>query len=165
MIYIPTLTSRLRYNDIQEDYVLYSPNRNLQKVVLGNKITIWDNYTFYLHERLKHNKIQTALEHYLWLIEFINNNYVEGVTLITPDVDWLPNEISDIVEKEWSLHCYNYPQLYVPDTWNSDTSKLNIVGHALREYQTNVHPKWTHCLGHKRELDNVELLTYDKFIP
>lgn len=163
MIYIPTLTSKLRYCDVDEDYVLYSPNEHLTKVVKGKKITIWDNYTFYLRMRLKNNKQERAKQHYLWLIDFIQNNYEDGITLITPDVDWLQDSLE--IEQLWKDKCSRYPQLYVPNTWQTSTDMLNIVGYAIRRNMTQTHPKWTHCLGHARDNVQTELLTYDAYSP
>ena len=125
-----------------------------------NNITIWDNYTFYFKKRYhKPDKREKAREHYLWLINFIKNNYKEGITLITPDIEWLEDK-EEILEK-WIKYCKDYPQLYVPETWES-IDNLNIVGYALRitTPQKYVHPEWNHCLGHKRDL-NCKLLTYD----
>ena len=56
MIYIPTVTSELRNNPIFADYILYSPNKNIKYFSLGSKLTIWDNYTFYLYKILRKNK-------------------------------------------------------------------------------------------------------------
>jgi hypothetical protein len=159
MIYIPTLTSKLRVK-IEDNYenVLYSPNQKLNISVKGNNLTIWDNYTFYLMKRL-HNK-KVAYNHYLWLIDFIVNNYEEGITLITPDVDWLKNGIQ--IEKLWNEKCSKYPQLYVPNSWKTSTKNLNIVGYALRKNQITInHLNWVHCLGHKRDDINSKLITYD----
>jgi hypothetical protein len=161
MIYIPTLTSKLKYETREYENILYSPNIKLNKVVLGKNITIWDNYTYYL--RFKYNKPDkhiVAKNHYLWLINFIKNNYIDGVTLITPDIEWLQDK-EEIMEK-WYNNCREYPQLYVPETWNN--LDLNIVGYALRINSPDyIHPNWNHCLRHKREL-NCKLLTYDSII-
>ena len=166
MIYIETLTTKLRtcnIEDIDRDYVLYSPHKNLNKVIMGKKITIWDNYTFYLYKRLNYqNKQSIAKDHYLWLIDFINNNWQEGITLITPDVDWLDDRLE--IETLWRDNCSKYPQLYVPNTWVSSIDDLNIVGYALRRDSKEIHNKWTHCLGHIRDNIESELLTYDASI-
>lgn len=78
---------------------------------------------------------------------------------------WL--EDRDYIEKLWLQNCKDYPQLYVPNTWQNDISKLNIVGHALtiNSKDKNYHREWTHCLGHKRSNIVYELLTYDKVVP
>lgn len=166
MIYIPTLTSKLRYT-VTEEYenVLYSPNKNITQKLKGKNITIWDNYTFYLYRRLQKNKQQTAKEHYIWLVNYIKENWEKGITLITPDVFWLQDR--DYIEKLWLQNCKDYPQLYVPNTWKNDISKLNIVGHALtiNSKDKDYHRQWTHCLGHKRNNIVCELLTYDKVVP
>ena len=165
MIYIPTLTSKLRIGlDKQYENILYSPNVNLDKVYKGSNITIWDNYTFYLRSRYhKPDKHIKARNHYLWLIDFIKNNYEEGITLITPDVEWLKDR--ELIEEQWNKECSIYPQLYVPETWKTPTDKLNIIGYALRinTPEKYIHENWNHCLKHKREL-NSKLLTYDSTI-
>ncbi len=159
MIYIPTITTKRQAN---LDNVLYSPNKNNDQIVLGKSITIWDNYTFYLYKRYrKPDKHEIAREHYLWLIDFIKDNWREGITLITPDVEWL--KYKDEITDKWNKECYSYPQLYVPNTWNN-IDKLNIIGYALRSNSSNVfHENWTHCLGHKRDI-KCRLLTYDATI-
>lgn len=157
MIYIPTLTTELRF-EIKESYdnLLYSPNKNLPIKIKGNNITIWDNHTYYLKNMLKDQ--DKAYEHYIWFIGFVKNNWEEGITVITPDVDWLKK--GEEIEDKWIQECYMYPQLYVPNTLQNP-DKLNIVGYALRRGQEDIiHENWTHCLGHKRELD-CKLLTYD----
>ena len=158
MIYIPTVTTKRR----KEVNILYSPSSRNNELVFGDNITIWDNHTFYLKNKYRgKDKYDKAFEHYLWLIEFINNNYKEGVILITPDVDWMPDKLREVIEDRWLEKCSQYPQLYVPGTYKY-FDKINIVGHALRPYHdiTYVHKKWTHCLGHARELP-CELCTYD----
>ena len=156
MIYIPTITSKVRG---EYENVLYSPNKKHPEIIMGKNITIWDNYTFYLYKRYrKPDKHEIAREHYLWLIEYIKNNWREGITLITPDVEWLKYK-NEIIDK-WNKECYSYPQLYVPNTWDN-TDKLNIIGYALRSNSPNVfHENWTHCLAHKRDI-KCKLLTYD----
>ena len=163
IIYIPTMTGKLKSNMSDMDYALYSPSSRCPIICKANKITIWDNHTFYLYKRYnKSDKHIKALNHYLWLIKFIKNNYQQGITLITPDVDWLCEEFRNIVEYEWSKHCSMYPQLYVPDTWCFNTNNLNIVGYALRSSSPLVyHPNWVHCLAHIRNDINTKLLTYD----
>ena len=80
--------------------------------------------------------------------------------LITPDVDWL--SCGPEIEKAWKKQCSEYPQLYIPNTWKSDISNLNILGYALRKESENIHhPTWTHCLGHIRNNLNSEIQTYD----
>lgn len=162
MIYIPTMTTKLRFENGEYENLLYSPNKNLTKVVLGKNITIWDNYTYYLRcKYLKEDRQSFAKAHYLWLIDFIKNNYVNGVTLITPDIEWLDDK-EEIMQK-WFNYCKDYPQLYVPETWEN-IDGLNIVGYALRTNSPNiVHPNWNHCLRHKRNLD-CNLLTYDSIV-
>ena len=163
MIYIPTLTNRLR-RGIDRDYdnILYSPNPNITKKYKAKNITIWDNYTFYLLKHLKHpNKQEIAYQHYIWFIEYVKSNWEEGITVITPDVDW-HNKQKEI-EQMWLDNCAYFPQLYVVNTWQSDIKKLNIVGYALRlnsNYEVQ-HTEWTHCLGHIRNNINSKLLTYD----
>ncbi len=161
MIYIPTVTSKLKYREVFHENILYSPNENLP-IVRKGKITIWDNYTFYLRKHLKNQ--EKAYNHYKWLIQFIKENYQEGITLITPDVDWLDR--GEEIEELWLENCKDYPQLIVPYTWREEThssSPLNIVGNALRKEQPSgwYHTEWTHCLGHKRENIPTKLLTYD----
>lgn len=161
MLYIPTVTSKI----ITEQYenILYSPNQKHPNKYKGTNITIWDNYTFYLLKRYhKPDKHEKAREHYLWFIDYIKDNYEEGITLITPDVEWL--KYRNEIEQKWLQECSQYPQLYIPETWE-DTSKLNIVGHALRvNSKTISHPDWVHCLGHTREVES-NLITYDSVLP
>lgn len=165
MIYVPTMTSKLRgkQQQINLDYILYSPNKKIQYVYLGSKITIWDNHTFYLFKRM--HDPQKAFNHYLWLINYIKQNYVDGITLITPDVDWLDENDALLIEKQWSNNCKQYPQLYIPNTWRTNTDNLNIVGNALRKETVykKINTNWVHCLAHKRpELKGkTKLLTYD----
>lgn len=162
MIYIPTSTGYLQ--DKEYEYLLYSPSQKYDKIVIGKKITIWDNHTFYLMNRLrKPNKKDIAIEHYKWFIEFIKQNWQEGVTVVTPDTDWLK---TDEIELLWLKNCKQYPQLYVPNSWINDTKDLNVVGHALRANTPNkfVHPKWTHLFAHRRDC-NSELVTYDSVNP
>jgi hypothetical protein len=163
MIYIPTITSKLRYKLDQEyDNVLYSPNPKMKQFYKAKNITIWDNHTFYLLRHLKHpNKQEIAYEHYNWFINFVKENWEEGITVITPDVDWHDKQVE--IEQKWLSECAHIPQLYVVNTWQSDVKKLNIVGHALR-LNSNFdaeHPEWTHCLGHVRDNLTSKLLTYD----
>ena len=167
MIYIPTLTYKLREN-IEEEYenVLYSPSKIKPYIYIAKNITIWDNHTFYYLKRYyKPNKQEKAFEHYLWFIDFIKTNYKEGVALITPDVDWMNEKYSKQIEELWLEKCYNYPQLYMPNSWKTSTDKLNIVGHVLRYGQDEklAHSKWTHCLGFKGKNIKSELVTYDKY--
>lgn len=160
MIYIPTITTKRRAD---LDNVLYSPNKNNIQIVLGKNITIWDNYTFYLYKKYqKEDKHEIAREHYLWLIQYIKQNWQQGITLITPDIEWLKYK-DEIIDK-WNTECFMYPQLYVPNTWKH-TNKLNIVGYALRKTSpTIIHENWTHCLGHVRDI-NCKLSTYDATKP
>ena len=108
---------------------------------------------------------QKAFNHHLWLINYIKQNYVDGITLITPDVDWLDENDALLIEKEWNNNCKQYPQLYIPNTWRTNTDNLNIVGNALRKetIYEKVNTNWVHCLAHKRpELKSkTKLLTYD----
>ena len=159
IIYIPTITGRVKG---EHENVLYSPNKNHPEIILGKNITIWDNYTFYFYKRYrKSDKHEVAREHYLWLINFIKDNWREGITLITPDVEWLKYK-DEIIEK-WNNECYLYPQLYVPNTWENP-NKVNIIGYAPRKTSPNItHKNWTHCLGHTRDI-NCKLLTYDSII-
>ena len=165
MIYIPTLTSKLRNlknRNKEYAYVLYSPNPKLDIVFKGKEITIWDNYTYYLKTKLKSpNKQEIAKQHYIWLINFIINNYEEGITLITPDVDWIQD--GEDIELLWNEYCSQYPQLYVPNTWKTSTEKLNIVGHGLRNNTPKeyYHKDWNHCFTHIRTDINSPLVTYD----
>lgn len=162
IIYIPTLTSNITRVELPEN-ILYSPNpRNGKYKAKG--ITIWDNYTFYL--MLKYNKSdkhEKAREHYLWLINFIKDNYEDGITLITPDVEWL--KYKDEIMEKWFNTCKDYPQLYVPQTWENPDG-LNIIGYALRKNTPTefVHEKWNHCLRHVRDIP-TGLLTYDRTAP
>lgn len=162
MIYIPTITSKVKG---EYESVLYSPNKKHPEIIMGKNITIWDNYTFYLYKRYrKPDKHEIARDHYIWLIEFIKDNWKKGITLITPDVDWL--RYSKEIEELWRINCFNYPQLYVPNSWKSDISNLNIVGYALRKESENIeHPTWTHCLGHIRNNLNSKIKTYDSVCP
>ena len=50
MIYIPTITSKVRG---EYENVLYSPNKKHPQIIMGKNITIWDNYTFYLYKRYR----------------------------------------------------------------------------------------------------------------
>ena len=159
IIYIPTMTSALRH-EVKKlpENILYSPNSKLEKVYKAEKITIWDNYTYYLRNKYnKKDKQTVSKNHYLWLINFIKNNYQEGITLITPDIEWL-NDKDEIMEK-WYKTCKDYPQLYVPETWDN-TDGLNIIGYALRPNSTFIHENWNHCLRHKRDI-SCNILTYD----
>ena len=163
MIYIPTLTSKLRYGiDKEYENILYSPNVNLTTKYKGKNITIWDNHTFYLRYRLiAKEKYEIAYNHYLWFIDYVKSNWEAGITVITPDVDWHPKQLE--IEDIWIRECSAVPQLYVANTWRTDLSKLNIVGHALRP-NTNSdaeHTEWTHCLGHVRHNLTCKLQTYD----
>lgn len=164
--YIPTLTTFLKggkfVNGLPEN-ILYSPNESISKVWKSNGITIWDNYTYYLRYKYnKKDKHEKARDHYLWLIRYIRNNYEEGITLITPDVEWL--KYRDEIEQTWFNNCKDYPQLYVPNTWH-DSSGLNIIGHALRINTPDkyLHDTWNHCLRHKRDIGHG-LVTYDSVI-
>lgn len=165
IIYIPTMTSTFRCNNVKDvpENILYSPNSKILNIYKGSNITIWDNHTFYYKCRyIKPDKHEVARKHYLWLIDFIKNNYVDGITLIAPDIEWL--KYKEEIHKQWYKYCKDYPQLYVPETW--DNPKLNIVGYALR---TNtplnyVHKEWNHCLRHKRDI-TCDLLTYDSTCP
>lgn len=160
MIYIPTLTSKLgKVVNKQYDYILYSPNPKINDIFMGNKITIWDNYTFYLWKRLRNNKQEVAYNHYLWFINYIQENWREGITVIAPDVDWL--EKGEEIEKLWLEKCFKYPQLIVPNTWRLNTNKLNVVGYALRKNSKEYHSTWNHCLGHKRNNLQSKIQTYD----
>ena len=164
--YIPTLTSFfVRKHEVKElpKNILLSPNKNILVPWKAEGITIWDNYTYYLrfkyHKKDKHEK---ARKHYLWLISYIKENYMDGITLITPDVEWL--KYKDEIEEAWYDNCRDYPQLYVPNTWKN-SSGLNIVGHALRINTPDkyIHENWNHCLRHKRDI-NCKILTYDSVI-
>ena len=163
MLYIPTITKQVQ-NKINKDYdyVLYSPSTRTKIKYKARKITIWDNHTFYYLKRYyKEDKQEKAYQHYIWLIEYIRNNYEEGITLITPDIEWLDK--AKEVMKQWYKHCSKYPQICIPKTCNEN--KLNIIGYALRPNSPNyIHPKWVHCLMHKRDL-NTKLLTYDATFP
>lgn len=159
MIYIRTLTGKLKEEDREKDYLFYSPSQKHDKIIKAKKITIWDNHTFYWRTRyLKKDRDEKSKEHYLWYINFILNNWSEGIIVITPDVEW--NKYKEEIEKEW-IKCSHIPQLYVPNTINP--SNLNIVGYALRKNSTELHPTWNHCLGHIRDID-CPLLTYDSVI-
>lgn len=161
MIYIPTKTYDLKEGKYEN--ILYSPSKSKPKIIKAKNITIWDNHTFYYFKRYyKEDKQEKAFNHYLWLMDFIKKNYQEGITLITPDVDWMEEKYALQVEKLWKKECSNYPQLYVPTSWRTDTSKLNIAGYALRKNikYTEFHPHWNHCLAHVRSI-NCDLLTYD----
>ena len=50
MIYIPTITSKVRG---EYENVLYSTNKKHPQIIMGKNITIWDNYTFYLYKRYR----------------------------------------------------------------------------------------------------------------
>lgn len=167
MIYIPTLTTKLRYGIDQEyENILYSPNPNIKEKYKGRNITIWDNHTFYLSRRLLDvNKQEIAYKHYIWFTNYVKHNYEPGIVVITPDVDWHSKRLE--LEELWLSSCSHIPQLYVYDTWQTDTSKLNIVGHALRKETLvdSYHPEWTHCLGHVREGVTSKLSTYDSVSP
>ena len=166
IVYIPTMTSNFRYSDRIEklpENILYSPNPKILNVYKSSNITIWDNYTFYLRSKYhKKDKHEVARDHYLWLINYIKNNYIDGITLITPDVEWL--KYKEQIEIEWYKYCKDYPQLYVPETW--DNPKLNIIGYALRPNtsESYIHKNWNHCLKHKRDI-SCSLLTYDRTSP
>ena len=168
MIYIPTYTTKLRGKEkkINEKYILYSPNKNIQYRYTGSEITIWDNHTFYYFKRLGNPEM--AIEHYKWLINYICENYIEGVTLITPDVDWLQEDLATQIMTEWKEKCGKYPQLYIPNTWTISTDELNIIGHAIRKETVyeNIHPKWVHCLAHiRKDLEGkTQLLSYDSIV-
>jgi hypothetical protein len=141
--------------------ILYSPNKNILKPWKASGITIWDNYTYYLRYKYnKKDKHEKARDHYLWLINYIKDNYIDGITLITPDVEWL--KYRDEIEQQWHNNCKDYPQLYVPNTWK-DISGINIVGHALRidTPDSFVHKRWNHCLRHVRQNLKSSLNTYD----
>lgn len=165
IIYIPTMTGRLNNNTSSMDYVLYSPTRKFCKVFKANKITIWDNHTFFLYKKYcKPDKEIKAFYHYLWLIQFITENYQKDLILITPDTDWLSKKFRSIIEQKWINCCSQYPQLYVPNTWSSKTNGLNIVGYALRNNSPLIiNKEWTHCLGHIRKDIDTKLLTYDAY--
>lgn len=167
MIYIPTLTTKLRYGiDKEYENILYSPNPNIKEKYKGSNITIWDNHTFYLRRHLLDvNKQEIAYNHYIWFIDYVKHNYEPCITVITPDVDWLDR--GKEIEQLWIENCKYIPQLYVINTWRSDVTKLNIVGHALRKNSNSsgAHPNWTHCLGHIREDITSKLVTYDSISP
>lgn len=160
-MYIPTVTSKVLTK--QYENILYSPNLKHNTKYKGINITIWDNYTFYLYKKYhKKDKHEKARDHYFWLIDYIKENWEEGITLITPDVEWC--KYQNDVEALWLQECSQYPQLYVPNTWNLSTDNLNIIGYALRVNSPEIiHENWTHCLGHKRDLP-CKLCTYDAFV-
>jgi len=158
MLYIPTKTYNL--TDGEYENILYSPSKSKSRVIKARNITIWDNYTFYFLKRyFKKDKYEKAFNHYLWLINFIKENYQEGITLITPDIEWMPKNLSQVIINKWQKECKDYPQLYVPDTW--ENPNLNIVGYALRSNSVKTHPYWNHCLGHKRDNLICPIQTYD----
>ena len=96
----------------------------------------------------------------MWFIDYVQNNWEEGITVVTPDVDWLDRGLE--IEDLWKQCCSKIPQLYVPNTWRTSIKYLNIVGHALRKNSLALNsPDWIHCLGHVRKDLKSKLLTYD----
>lgn len=164
VVWIPTITTRR----IMQEYwnVLYSPSEKHPEIIIANNITIWDNHTFYLRSKLKGEfKQEIAFEHYLWFADFVVKNWKNGIVVIAPDVDWMDLKWASAVEEDWREKCSGYPQLFVPNSWRTDSSSLNIRGYALRPYmdKNQAHPVWTHLLGHKREID-AQFVTYDSVV-
>ena len=160
--YIPTVTGKHKKH-LKYPVALCSPSKN-SPLVEGVDQTIADCHTFYL--RILRNT-QLALEHYLWYCDWVNENrWRSNLVFVTPDCDWLPKDLSVLIEAKWihlntEANCLAVPSSPV-------AAFCNIVGIALtKRCPVKVHPEWTHIFGGRSiDLPNpTRRFTYDALSP